>query len=396
MRPHYRNDCLVNLVRSFELAHQLLATGSGQGDGRDLRSVYEPLAELPPEVIADRPKTVLIVIDGLGYNRIVACRQAPNLQGALRGSAKSVFPSTTASAVTSLLTGVGPLQHGLTGWFLWCGAAAQIVTPLPYEERFSGRTPAVSAERLFSSAPWWSRHSVCTYLVMPSFICDSAYTQAHGGDAQRVAFSGLEGMFGRVLDTLSNHRNGPCHVHAYWPRFDALSHEHGTWSERASQELSAIDDAFGRFVEACPKGEVNVVLTADHGFIDSPPESRVSLADHPELAAMLIRPLTGEPRVAYCSPHPQRESDFCAYVDERLGHQFSRVPAGTLIDEHYFGRGEPHPEFSERIGEQALIAKGHHVIGDGLDADEPVFKLTGFHGGVSEDEMLVPLVVAAP
>ena len=83
-------------------------------------------------------------------------------------------------------------------------------------------------------------------------------------------------------------------------------------------------------------------------------------------------------------------------MDEHLGHGFERWPATRLIEENYFGLGTPHAEFAERVGEQVLIARNDYIIGDGLDANEPVYSLAGFHGGVSADEMLVPLVVVAP
>lgn len=401
MRPDYRSDSLVNLVRSLVLAHQEAASAQCANpasgvDGDPHRWPYDALAGLPPQELAERPKTVLILVDGLGYNRILASDRAPALRAALRGSARSVFPSTTASAVTSLLTGVAPLQHGLTGWFLWSSAARQIITPLPFVPRFSGSPIGIEAGQLFRFGPWWSRHFVPSYMVMPRHICDSAYSRFHGGDATRVPFAGLPQMFERVLDILNRHGPGACHVHAYWPRFDSVSHSHGTWSQAAERELAAIDRAFGRFIEACPRGAATIVLTADHGFVDASPDSRVSLADHADLAATLRRPLCGEPRVAYCSPRPEALADFCAYVDEHLGYAFERLPAARLLEDDYFGLGEPHPEFADRVGEQVLIARDDYVIGDGLEDNEPVYSLIGFHGGTSEDEMLVPLVVATP
>ena len=72
-----------------------------------------------------------IVVDGLGYGYLTRGHAGSSLRRHLRGSLTSVFPSTTATAITAFLTGLAPAQHGITGWHMyfpeiatrWRGAA---------------------------------------------------------------------------------------------------------------------------------------------------------------------------------------------------------------------------------------------------------------------------------
>ena len=103
--PDYDGGGIVNLIASIEIG----LGGASQG--------YPPLREPLAGDLAAAEKVVLLVIDGLGYDYLN--RTGGALREYLQGSLTSVCPATTASAVTTLLTGVAPQQHGFTGWFSW-------------------------------------------------------------------------------------------------------------------------------------------------------------------------------------------------------------------------------------------------------------------------------------
>jgi hypothetical protein len=136
-----------------------------------------------------------------------------------------------------------------------------------------------------------------------------------------------------------------------------------------------------------------VVVTADHGFIDTDPRLTVQLADHPELAKCLVMPLCGEPRVAFFYVRPGLCRQFERYVEQRLREYCEVYASLELLDRGWFGLGEPDPRLQHRIGDYVLISKDSYVIKDALPGEKPWTDL-GVHGGVSEDELYVPLVMA--
>ena len=58
---------------------------------------------------------------------------------------------------------------------------------------------------------------------------------------------------------------------------------------------------------------------------------------------------------------------------------------------NYFGLGKPHPQLAQRIGDYVLLMKENYIIKDFLLGEEEHFSI-GNHGGLSEDEMYVPLI----
>ena len=89
--PDYHGGSLVNLMSS-------IATALGGS------SPYPPLAALPPQAMAGARHLVLLVVDGLGFDYLSSRDGA--LRSHLRGRLTSVFPSTTASAIPTFLTGL--------------------------------------------------------------------------------------------------------------------------------------------------------------------------------------------------------------------------------------------------------------------------------------------------
>ena len=140
--------------------------------------------------------------------------------------------------------------------------------------------------------------------------------------------------------------------------------------------------------------DTTLLVTADHGFVDTTGATRVDLADHPDLAAMLLLPLCGEPRAAYCYVDPDRSTAFADYVRHHLGQGFTLLRSRDLIARGWYGPGMAHPRLADRVGHFTLLARENWTIAD-LILGEAKHVQVGTHGGVTEEEMYVPLVAAS-
>src|SRR2546423_92756 len=105
---------------------------------------------------------------------------------------------------------------------------------------------------------------------------------------------------------------------------------------------------------------------------------------------MLRFPLCGERRVAYCHVHDAEA--FMQKASDWLGERGEVKRSRELVDEGWFGRGTPHPRFAERVGEVTLMMNGLFTVKDWV-AGDPRHLHIGNHGGPSEDEMMIPLIV---
>ena len=374
-RPDYSGGGFVNLIAS-------IVEASG-GAPR-----HPPLACLPVAELRAAQNIVFVIVDGLGDNYLRANGAGGNLARHRRGAISAVFPSTTASAITTSYTGATPLEHGLTGWFTYFSEAACVAAPLPFRRRGESASLGVSPQEIFSERSLFdgidSRSVVVTYRP----IVDSQFNLHHCGRAERRAYDDLPGF---LEQTVAAAKSGPQRkfVYAYWPDFDALAHRHGVASAEVRAHFGALDAAFGELLACLAGSDTLLVLTADHGFIDCPTEASVELP--PELTALLRFPLCGERRVAFC--HVREGERFLRTAQEFFGERAQVRPSRELADEGWFGTGRAHPHFAERIGDVALVMNGLGTVKDWVSG-EPRHLHIGNHGGTSEDEMRIPLVVA--
>ena len=167
-----------------------------------------------------------------------------------------------------------------------------------------------------------------------------------------------------------------------------VSHRYGSESAEALQKLTIIDEAMGKLVSRLSGTDSAVIATADHGFIDAPPEQ--CLEPPAAVSALLRFPLCGERRVAFCHVHSVE-----AFIDRArdwLGDNADVRPSRELAEEGWFGPGTPHPRFAERIGDVALVMRDRYTVKDWTPG-EPRHLHIGNHGGTSEDEMMIPLIL---
>jgi hypothetical protein len=191
------------------------------------------------------------------------------------------------------------------------------------------------------------------------------------------------------LPTCCRTRRLARYVYAYYPDLDSRSHHYGSDSREAQQTLAACDLLFGELVRKLRGSNTWLLVTADHGFIDSPPRRVICLDDHPALAALLLRPLCGERRVAYCYVAAENRPAFKAYVHRHFARAAQLYASDRLIAAGWFGPPPYHPRLAARVGDYTLVMKDNWTIKDWLPGERH-FSMLGVHGGTSRQRNARP------
>ena len=385
--PDYHGGSIVNLMRSIEGVLDARACAAA--------AAYPELNALPARALAGARNIVLLVIDGLGYDYLSGAGAGSALQRHLKLRLTSVFPSTTATAVSTFLTGVGPQQHALTGWHIWLGELGCLAATLRFRPRHGGEPlskDGIPPRSVFTAEPVFDRIAATSHVVSPASIIDSDYNVAHCGRAQRRPYKELPELFSTAAEILRSN-NERKFIHAYTSELDAAAHTFGSSSAEVERTFRQIDAGYARFLEQIAGTGTAVIAVADHGFIDSPKPACIELEDHPQLAQTLMLPLCGERRIAYCYVRPGQGAAFEHYVQTRLAHCADLFRSSDLIAQGWFGLGPANPRLAERVGEYTLVMKGDYTIKDWITGEQRHLTL-GVHGGVSAAEMYVPLVLA--
>jgi hypothetical protein len=339
---------------------------------------------------------VLLVIDGLGAHALDSFGRGSALAADWHVTLTSVFPSTTASAVTTLMTGASPAEHGLNGWFIHDRRFGGVIAPLPLEARGDGPLHALRlTSRLFTQRSMFRDARRPAFMVSPQQIAFSPFSRHHARGACVRGYDTLERLQDEILGAVEGGGRQGGFVHAYYPRFDAISHAYGCRSPRAIACFHKIDAMYARLCERLRGKGVRILVTADHGFIDSAPERTVGIEPESEVARMLDAPLFGERRLAFCAVREGAHEEFEAWARNELAGRAVVMRGEDCIASGVFGPGRRNTRLAERVGTHVLLMEPGWTIVDQVEGEEP-FTLIGVHGGLTADEMRVPLVLATP
>lgn len=336
------------------------------------------------EVLPRAESVVLVVIDGLGAISLRGhSGHARTLTSAMskKDVAHSVFPSTTAAALTSIVTGVWPGEHGLVGYRVLDADRDVLVNQLSGWET-DGLDPLTwqAAPTIFERAAGEGRKSFAVGLAA---YAQSGFTKATLRGAEFIAASTPAERIQAAYDLAQAHRGSL--VYCYLPEVDKAGHKHGVASGEWVAALESIDAALSVRV---PSG-VGVLVTSDHGMVDVPANRQIVL-EEPHLAG--IRHVGGEPRMLHV--HFDPESDAAAVLDRwraDLDGMADVVTRAEAVQSGLFG-----PRVTEaaasRIGDMIAIARGSWAIYDGTAPDQRGRGMVGQHGAITPEERQVPLI----
>jgi hypothetical protein len=378
IKPDYRKNGIVNLASAF------LETFG-------IRPLYTPTPGLD---LGSYDNVVFILIDGLGYRFLQKFGKGSFLKKNCVRRLTSTFPSTTAAAATSLETGVAPQQHGITGWFMFLKELGTVAAVLPFKPRF-GDVPltqyGIRRSYFFTEKRIVEKIKSPTFAIYPKSI---APDKAKSAKRKTLAYKNLSGMLQGIKTAIQSSGRRKF-IHAYWSKFDSISHHEGPESLKAQKHFQTLDKAISKLAPFLKKTNSTLIISADHGQIATPETKAIHLKDHPKLMETLTLPPCGEPRAAYCYVRPDKVGTFKKYIRTHLSHCCRIFKSSTLLNKGFFGLGKPHPRLNDRIGDYTLIMKENYVIHD-LLLHEKRKVFAGNHGGLSPEEMFVPLIWVKP
>ncbi|MBS1905146.1 MAG: alkaline phosphatase family protein [Actinobacteria bacterium] len=329
---------------------------------------------------------VLVVIDGLGAIPLRGhAGHARRLAGAMakKDVISSVFPSTTAAALTSLLTGTDPGRHGLVGYEVRDPRTGAVVNQLAGWEK-AGVDPAEwqPAPTLFQTATAAGRPSFAVGLA--EYAGSGFSTATLRGAEFRSARTAAERV--ALALSLAEEHDGAV-VYCYLPEADKAGHRHGLASVEWVQALEELDAAFAVPV---PDG-VGVLVTADHGMVDVP-RTRHLVIDERSGMHDGVTVIAGEPRMLHVYVEdPAHLDEIAATWAMGVEGAADVLTRAQAVEGGLFG---PAPTLAamERIGDLVVPARGLWALYDGTAEDQRSQGMIGQHGSLSPEELRVPLI----
>jgi hypothetical protein len=367
-----------------------------------------PLKALDPALRDGVKQVVVILADGLGWWQLeMFCdrgdtpflagmrERARRRDGAQLIEGTTVFPSTTAAAITTLNTGRTPLEHGNIAYFIWLEEFAQVTAMLRWGPAIKRRgsyfdDPAVDPLKFVKVPSIHARlreRGIPSYVIEPEIFRSEAMTRMHAAEANFVGYVVPSTMGVRLHAGLADAPR-PSYVYAYWSGIDTVSHLYGPRSEEAGVEAAIFDVAVKHALAGRAAGDTLVLLTADHGHATTDPDKMLDVVGDQELRALLRNPPAGEPRLVFLhTDKPQLVRD---HIERKWPGQVTLLDRDELIDAGLFGRGDP-TTARQRIGEVIMLLDGE-LSASIVKVEGQTLRHRGSHGGMTADEMRIPIL----
>lgn len=338
----------------------------------------------------------LLMVDGLGADQLAAHPDdAPFLTQFSTDPITSGFPSTTATSLSSLGTGLPPGEHGIVGYQVAVPGHERLMNSLQWRLHGSGTggdLPLDLIPETFQPVPTAferaSAAGVAVTRVGPSMQHGSGLTRAslRGGDF-RAALSPAD-LAAEAVDALA--AGGRSLVYAYHGDLDLVGHVRGPGSLAWRLQLRHVDLLAQSIASHLP-GDGALVVVADHGMVEV--GERV---DYDSVAPLRegIRLLGGEPRMRYLYTRPGAVEDVRTAWQGLLQERFTVLTRDDAIERGWFGPQVTTAAYA-RIGDLLALADDTSALVRS-QAETTATGLRGHHGSLTSAELAIPVVVAHP
>ncbi|WP_431798557.1 alkaline phosphatase family protein [Microbacterium kunmingense] len=329
---------------------------------------------------------IVCVVDGLGAHNLRArAGHARYLTAAMskRDVARTVFPSTTTAALTSLLTGTEPGIHGIVGYRALVPDTGEVLNQL---RGWDTHGLPVSWQR---AAPLFGREADAgrpTFFVSKPEYTGTGFTEATMRGAAAVPAEDFVDRVDLAVDLATRHAGAL--IYLYTPELDGIGHRRGWESDEWTVGLEDVDAALARLGGALPVG-VGAVVTADHGMVDVPRHRHRLLGEGSPLIERVAQ-IGGEPRMLHLYTDPGAAGVVAeAWRAAESSHAWILTRDEAVASGLF---GEVDPAVLPRIGDVLIAARGATAYYDDRDPERTGQQMVGQHGSLTDAERIVPLI----
>ncbi len=360
--PNYKNS-IMNVSNSI-LKHYRV------------KNKYASIKALDKELSKGYNHVIYILLDGMGSNLI---KNLLNKDDALNkymiSEITSVFPPTTVAATDAVLSAVPPIVNGHLGWVQYF--ENEDVNLVVFQNRDFYDEKRIIVEDLRSKYLSFERIGEKIHKQNPNIITNELFPSfvKNGSESFKDEIE-------KVL--LITHNTDESFNYLYWIEPDLIEHKTGIYSKETKKVVTDLNSDFEELINNISDDTI-VICIADHGLTDI---KEIPLFDNKELIKMLVRFPSMEPRAINFFVKEGKLKEFKDLFNSSYGKYYKLYSKQEILDSKIYGEGEKHKMIDSFLGDYM-----------GLAIDKYMFTLNNgngyiaHHAGMSEDEMMVPLVI---
>jgi len=363
MYPDY-NNCLVNVSNSI-LKHY------------GAKPAHGSLPQLDKYLEKDYKNVIILLYDAFGSNLIK--RHLSEYSFLNKNKIKditSVFPATTVAATTSIMSGLTPAQHCWLGWDNYIKSIDKIITMYKSVEK-GVDTKIADSSLCKKEFPYITIFDKINETENAKAYCISP----HEGILYNT--DNLQEIYDKIAELCNTDEKK--FIYAYCEEPDHSMHEYGTEDEKVIKIMQFLDKKTEELSSKLQ--DTLLIVTADHGHITV--GDYIVLDDYPHLKDMLVRETSLEPRATNFFVKEDMLQEFQKEFNKLFRNDFILLSKQEVLEKQLFGDGTPNEKFDSCLGDFVSLAISNKAFRDTYNAK---FQ-KGLHAGITEDEVLVPLIV---
>ena len=329
-------------------------------------------------------REVLILIDGMGQDAIDKYGDQFPIFDELKQVKKlyTNFPSTTATSLSTLGTGVLPGVHGMLGYTIRVPRSDnRLLNALKWDERVDPvmwqKVPTLFERAVLAGVS-------VTHVAAKRYE-GSGFTQAALRGAKYVGANGVDEMATAVSAAL---KPQPSFVYTYLNTLDSAGHSDGVGSDKWLTALQQVSEFITKVKQLAPAG-TRIWVTSDHGMVNS--TEQVILGQDNKLLENVTL-IGGEPRARHIYIKEGAASETIAQWQEFFGNKAKVLSKESAIKDGLFGPVVTE-DSHDRLGDLIAIANNDLILVDPARVREES-SMVGHHGGVTDIEVAIPLLLA--
>jgi hypothetical protein len=241
-------------------------------------------------------------------------------------------------------------------------------------------------------------------LVSQGIRTHPLFPSAHAGSPTllgRILFRGVQEFDGYVGQgdmwlglqrAIEKHGDNKLLLYLHCGTLDGITHHYSpddaSWGLELRNLARMMDEGFLSRLTTAQRDGTLLLITADHGGVPTLVQDAVQLKHHPDLRDALLFPPVGEARVPFLHTRGDNRESVRAYMEERLRKEFVTLTREQVLESGLLGPGPLYVETPHRLGDLVGVARGNHYLAH----TKGHLQMRGQHGGLSPQEMLVPLI----
>ena len=403
VKPLYDSYCFSNIPQTTEF----LLTGEGQ-------------SALPLDVFGSLPthydKVIVFFVDAFGWRFLE--RYADSLdffktafKEGIVSKMTSQFPSTTAAHTTCIHTGLPVGQSAVYEWYYYEPLVDDIITPLLFsyggdKVRDTLKQSGVPATKFFPPHSVYSAlkaKGIVSYIFQSESFTPSTFSDIVFQGANVVPFKTPQEALSLLSTTVLTHKAPPYYYFLYYDRIDTICHKYGPNSSRFQQEVEIFFTQLDQLFYQKLAGKVHntlLILTADHGQVEVDPQRTFYLNKQLSGFERYLRTNqrgksivpAGSPRDMFLYIKDECVEEAMSHLRKALDGRAEVYTTEELLAQHFFGSQEPTETFLQRVGNVVVLPYENETVW-WFEEGKYDMHFFGHHGGLTPEEMEIPLIV---